>query len=87
LHSINSGNIPKFAAGGLVNNMPTFTLNTPTNLDTTKLENTKKPSNSQIINLTITGDISRQTKSEVYKMLPQIANGVNSHNKEKGYKG
>ena len=32
----------------------------------------------------ITGDISRQTKSEIYRMLPSIAEGVNSHNREKG---
>ena len=38
----------------------------------------------QMINVNITGDISRQTKSEIYKMLPSIAEGVNSHNREKG---
>jgi hypothetical protein len=86
LHAINSGSIPKFATGGLVNNLPSFSLSTAKSLDTSKLNKTND-GNSQIINLTITGDISRQTKSEVYKMLPQIANGVNSHNKEKGYKG
>jgi len=41
-------------------------------------------SNQQVVNLNITGDISRQTKSEIYKMLPSIAEGVNSHNREKG---
>ena len=41
-------------------------------------------SNQQVINLNITGDISRQTKSEIYRMLPSIAEGVNSHNREKG---
>ena len=40
----------------------------------------------QEINVNITGDISRQTKREVYGMLPQIAEGVNGHNREKGYK-
>lgn len=38
----------------------------------------------QVVNVNITGDISRQTKSEIYKMLPSIAEGVNSHNREKG---
>jgi tape measure domain-containing protein len=38
----------------------------------------------QVVNLNITGDISRQTKSEIYRMLPSIAEGVNSHNREKG---
>jgi tape measure domain-containing protein len=40
--------------------------------------------NQQVINVNITGDISRQTKSEIYRMLPSIAEGVNSHNREKG---
>jgi hypothetical protein len=38
----------------------------------------------QVFNINITGDISNQTKTEIYKMLPQIASGVNSYNKEKG---
>jgi len=33
---------------------------------------------SQIINLSITGDISRQTRAEIYQMLPTIANGCKS---------
>jgi hypothetical protein len=41
----------------------------------------------QQVNINITGDISRQTKSEIYKMLPSIAEGVNSHNREKGFRG
>jgi len=40
----------------------------------------------QSINLSITGDISRQTKQEIIKMLPTIANGVNAQNKEMNYK-
>ena len=38
----------------------------------------------QMINVNITGDISRQTKSEIFRRLPSIAEGVNSHNREKG---
>jgi hypothetical protein len=38
------------------------------------------------VNLSITGDISRQTRSEIIKMLPQIASGVNSQNKERNFK-
>jgi hypothetical protein len=37
--------------------------------------------------MNITGDISRQTRSEVFKMIPTIANGVNVHNKEQNYRG
>jgi hypothetical protein len=41
---------------------------------------------STVVNLSITGDISRQTRSEVIKMLPTIATGVNSQNKERNFK-
>jgi tape measure domain-containing protein len=43
--------------------------------------------NSTVVNMNITGDISRQTKQEIYKMLPQITSGVNAHNKERGSRG
>jgi hypothetical protein len=42
--------------------------------------------NSTVVNLSITGDISRQTKQEIVKMLPTIANGVNAQNKERNFK-
>lgn len=35
-------------------------------------------------NINITGDISRQTKKEIYQMLPEISKGVNSYNHETG---
>jgi hypothetical protein len=38
----------------------------------------------QVFNITITGDISRQTERKINEMLPEIANGVNAHNKESG---
>ena len=37
---------------------------------------------AQQFNINITGDISRQTKKEIYGMLPSIATGVNQFNKE-----
>jgi hypothetical protein len=43
-------------------------------------------SSSAVINLSITGDVSRQTKKEVLGMLPQIAAGVNAHNRESNYR-
>jgi hypothetical protein len=94
LTSINSGRIKKLADGGLSNFTPTpviptlsdsRTMMTPKPLDTSKM-NGGKASGNQIINMSFTGDISRQTKAEVFKMLPDIANGINIHNKEKGYK-
>jgi hypothetical protein len=75
LETINSGTFKKFSEGGLV---------TPVIVSNRKEAPTV--SSQQVINLNITGDISRQTRSEIYAMIPQIAGGVNSHNKEKGYK-
>jgi hypothetical protein len=47
----------------------------------------KGDSKSQtVVNLSITGDISRQTRTEIVKMLPTIANGVNAQNKENNYR-
>lgn len=40
--------------------------------------------NTQNITLNIQGDVSRQTRSEILKMMPQIALGVNSQNREAG---
>jgi len=83
LTAINSGkNIRKFASGGLVS---TGMLTTPT-LQPISQKNTNNISNQQVINLTVTGDISRQTRSEILQMLPTIADGVNLQNKEKGYR-
>ena len=38
--------------------------------------------NQQQISINVTGDISRQTKKEIYSMMPTIAQGVNQQNKE-----
>jgi len=43
-------------------------------------------SNSSVVNLSITGDISRQTRREIVSMLPQITQGVNANNKERNFK-
>jgi hypothetical protein len=86
LHQINSGRVPQFAAGGIVDAAaPVMTVPIAGNI---KQSSSISASNKgqQVINLNITGDISRQTKSEIYKMMPSIADGVNSQNKEKGYR-
>jgi hypothetical protein len=44
----------------------------------------EKSTQQTVVNLNITGDISRQTKKEVMKMIPQIATGVNTVNRERG---
>jgi hypothetical protein len=40
----------------------------------------------QTFNISITGDVSRQTRKEILSMLPEIASGVNSVNKERGFR-
>lgn len=84
LTAINNSSFAKFAAGGLVS---TAMVATPVIAQPEQSTTIAKDNSQQIINISITGDISRQTRSEIYKMLPNIANGVNTYNKEKGYKG
>jgi len=76
LDAINFGRIDKFATGGLVGN----------SVNTNRLGNFEvdRSKSTQVINLSITGDISSQTKKEIYRMLPEIASGVNQHNREIG---
>jgi tape measure domain-containing protein len=81
LEAINAGRLPRFAEGGLATST---VLTKPRSMSSASMS--KGRSDSQVINLTITGDISRQTKQEIYKMLPNIADGVNAHNREKGYR-
>jgi len=89
LKAINSGTITKLAKGGPANGnslgTPILALPTMSTIDQSKLTS-KADGGKTEINLGITGDISRQTRSEIYNLLPQIAAGVNAHNKEKGYK-
>ena len=74
----------KFADGGFVNNaIPANAGGIPVETSITSFTG----SDSQNISINITGDISRQTRQEIYTMLPTIAQGVNMHNKERGYKG
>lgn len=84
LNAINNGKIKKFAQGGLVTNVP---IAMPIETDSKKVSNKDKSNGQTVVNLSITGDISRQTRQEVYQMLPQIASGVNAHNREQGYRG
>jgi hypothetical protein len=48
-----------------------------------QVNNNRSGSINQVTqNINITGDISRQTKKEIYSMMPSIAQGVNQQNKE-----
>ena len=82
LHAINSGSLYKFADGGVVGAQVasignSAAISTPVS----------KGSTSAVFNLNITGDVSSQTRNEIQRMIPQIAYGVNSHNRESGRRG
>lgn len=81
LHAINSGQIPQFAEGGAVNSM-----STSRNIAGTLTKNSANsaPQTQQTFNIDITGDVSRQTRAEIQRMIPQIAGGVGAYNREKG---
>jgi hypothetical protein len=74
LHSINSGSVPHFAGGGRVGSPPTA------------LMGGGKASGKaeQHFHITVTGDVSAQTRKEIVKMIPDITAGVNMTNREKG---
>jgi len=40
----------------------------------------------QVFNINVSGDVSRQTRKEIVRMIPQITSGVNMTNKENNYK-
>ena len=82
LSAINTNRVSRFAAGGAVGD-PVSGMRSADSIEVAKGGSTT----NQSVNLNITGDISRQTKSEIFKLLPSIAEGVNAHNREKGYKG
>jgi tape measure domain-containing protein len=77
LHAINSGSISAFATGGDVGAIAS--------MPTSMFSGSGRPGKStQVFNINVTGDISRQTRTEIQKMIPTIAVGVNSHNHETG---
>jgi tape measure domain-containing protein len=82
LQAINAGRGLELATGGLVD---TSSLLSTGGVNYSRIDSAvHSGASTQVVNVSVTGDISRQTKAEIYKMLPQIAQGVNSHNREKG---
>jgi hypothetical protein len=81
LELINSGKLSKFADGGIVGVTPSGASDT-----LVKLSENKKTTTEQVFNFNVTGDISRQTRREIFSMIPQITNGVNKQNHESGYR-
>lgn len=51
-----------------------------------EVANFQNGGNGGVYNINITGDISRQTKTEIYKMLPDLAKSINEQNLEAGFK-
>jgi tape measure domain-containing protein len=83
LHQINQDKVKKFAEGGSVSSSTT---SVPVFKEMNE-SSSGRMVNHQTINLNITGDVSRQTRSTVMRMIPEVATGVNGHNKETGHKG
>jgi hypothetical protein len=45
-----------------------------------------KNTSQQSFNINVQGDVSRQTRLEIVKMIPQITGGVNAQNRENNFK-
>jgi len=45
-----------------------------------------KTKSQQVYNINVSGDVSRQTRKEIVKMLPEITSGVNMNNRENNYR-
>jgi len=82
LSAINSNSIKKFADGGLVSDVGFI----PPSTKPIKNEADSSSSSQQMFNINITGDVSRQTRSEIMQMIPQLAGGINAYNREINYK-
>ena len=76
LEAINTGRLPAFALGGPVGALPNLS-------GLSGIESANQGTQiTQQFDITITGDISRQTRREVLGMIPEIASGVHQHNYE-----
>ena len=54
--------------------------------DLRSMNNTSSGASQSTFNINVTGDITRQTRQEIAKMIPQITTGVNMQNKEANYR-
>jgi len=54
--------------------------------DVRNMGNNQSQQQQSVFNINVSGDVSRQTRKEIVKMMPQIAGGVNSQNKEANYR-
>lgn len=88
LEAINSGQMPKFAMGGAVDGtVMQMGYNAVGKAVAMRDTETKKLNTQKsVFNISVTGDISRQTRNEIQMMIPQITSGVNSTNRENGHR-
>jgi len=94
LHAINDGkfvlkDLPKYANGGIIGDLSGVSLipaDAGPKLGQVDMKHIseRKGSSTQVFHLNITGDVSRQTRAEILKLIPDIAGGVNAHNREAG---
>ena len=49
-------------------------------------QNMNQGQQQQVFNINVSGDVSRQTRKEIVKMMPQITSGVNMNNKENNFR-
>lgn len=80
LHAINDDNLPAFAEGGMVGESFSDSTRRTANIRQGGINQ----QNNTTQHLQIVGDISRQTRKQIYEMLPEIAAGVNEVNRERG---
>jgi tape measure domain-containing protein len=78
LERINSGSFPRFSQGGLV------TSASASKNDLIVAPSIGGKSEQKVFNINITGDVSRQTRQEIQKMIPNIATGVDTYHTERG---
>lgn len=94
LQHINNGTLKQFATGGLVSGiksaaagsllMGATAVTMPVHAKVDQNDTSKsKPTTQQVFQINVTGDVSRQTRAEIQRMIPHIATNINSYNREK----
>lgn len=87
LEMINRDELPKYARGGAIGVTEAFNSSQTTlNNAADNSSSTVNSGNSTTVHLSVTGDISRQTRQQIMEMLPEISAGVNKNNRERGFK-
>jgi hypothetical protein len=51
-----------------------------------RMGNNSGGGSTQNFSINVTGNVDKQTRAQIVKMMPQIASGVNMQNKENNYR-